>query len=124
MARYVRNKIGFDHLATGEEVHRFAGEVGEVYSDVLRDIAPIGKPPRDPHPGLYKASIGSGTAIVALPQGPRWAATISAHVRYAAALEYGSVSVPDPPRPLTKLLDIVDAADPNTARKAARRREG
>lgn len=124
MARYSRDKKGFDLLATSEEVRHFVNEVGTVYLGVLRSYAPEGTPPRDPHPGLYKASLDATTEVVELPLGPRWAAVIGAHTRYSAALEYGSKSVPNPPRPLTRLLDIVDAADPNEARKGARKRLG
>jgi hypothetical protein len=124
MARYVRDDKGFDLLAISSEVHGFAHEVGEFYADVLRSIAPVGTPPQDKHPGLYKASIETDTEIVHLPYGPRWAADIVAPVPYATVLEVGSATVPNPPRPLTRLLDIVDAADPNVVRKAARKREG
>src|SRR5437764_12699127 len=122
MARYVRNKAGFDALATSEQVRHYAREVGDFYLAVVKSYAPVAPPPRDPDPGLYRDSLDVDTEIVHLPLGPRWAAIIAAHTRYAAALEYGAKDVPNPPRPLTKLLDIVDTADPNVARKAARKR--
>lgn len=121
MARYVWDKKGFDALATSEEVHRLAHEVGDGYLEVVRSYAPMGDPSGDPHSGLYKASLDADTTIVHLPLGPRWAAVIAAHTSYATWLERGSKTVPNPPRPLTKLLDIVDAADPNEERKAARK---
>lgn len=121
MARYVRDKKGFDALATSGEVRRLAVDVGTGYLDVVRSYAPVGTPPDDPHPGLYRDSLDADTEIVHLPHGPRWAAVIGAHTWYATWLERGAKTVPDPPRPLTTLLDIVDAADPNEERKAARR---
>ncbi len=119
----MRDDKGFDLLAVSPEVHRYAHDVAEFYKDVVKSYAPVGGK-GDPHPGLYRDSLDADTQIVELPYGPRWAAVIVAPVPYATVLEVGSATVPNPPRPLTKLLDIVDAADPNVARKAARKREG
>lgn len=122
MARYERNHRGMDQLGTSRRVAAHMRRVGGMWKEKLEATAPR-------ETGEYIRSLSVDNEIVTIRDDrgramPRWAVNINATARYAAALEYGSADVPSPPRPLTKLLDEINAADPNRGRQSRRRARG
>jgi len=105
MGRYKPNKAGFTRLATGRTVRQHMLEIGEYWAAELRASAP------HVH-GNYANSITVQAVIVEVKKLPRVGAQITAGVDYASVLEHGSAHVRNPPRPMTKLLDRIRAADP------------
>lgn len=105
MGRFVADDAGFDRWATGADVERFIRAVGDYWAGRLLFIAPDVT-------GEYKRSIEVSTMNSLVRSKPRVSARITVATRYAAALEYGSAEVRNPPRPLTRLLDRMHEADP------------
>jgi hypothetical protein len=66
--------------------------IAERGAAITREIAPVGKPPRDEHPGEYKDHIEVETWAGAKDgrQGTRWIAKAP----YSAAVEWGSANGP------------------------------
>lgn len=105
MGRYVASDSGWNAWATGEDMERFIRARGEEWADRLKQI--VGR-----RTGTYVRSIQVTTHNSLIRSKPRVAARITATARYAAALEYGNSRMPNPPKPLTRLLDEMQAADP------------
>ncbi|MEU5259019.1 HK97 gp10 family phage protein [Amycolatopsis sp. NPDC021455] len=105
MGKYVPNRAGFTRLATGRKVRQHMLEIGEYWATELRASAPHDT-------GAYASNI-TVHAITAEVKGlPRAGVQITARVSYASALEHGNTHIKNPPRPMTKLLDRIRAADP------------
>jgi hypothetical protein len=105
MAVYQPDSEGWDALANGEQVKEHMLVVGKTWAEDLRAEAP-----RDT--GRYAEHITVHLDTVRVARHRRPAAVITADTPYAAILEVGTHGMTDPPRPLTKLLDRIDAADP------------
>ncbi|MBB1153518.1 HK97 gp10 family phage protein [Amycolatopsis dendrobii] len=115
MARYEPDSAGFTRLATSRRVSRhMTGVVGRYWADELRALAPT---LFHRNTGEYIDSITVEPTVVEINGLPRAAVIIAANTRYAAILEIGSKDIDVPPRPLTKLLDRIEDADPGQARK-------
>lgn len=85
--------------------------VGEYWANDLRAAAPRGPS------GDYANSITVHSVTEEVNGLSRVGVQITANVLYAAILEVGAKHIPNPPRPLTKLLDRIQAADPNSRKK-------
>jgi hypothetical protein len=107
MGVYQPDEKGFTELALGPKMHEFIMAAGEHWAAELRASAP-----RDPPENEYVNSITVEAVPVFIKGRARVAAEIKANVLYAAILEVGSKHIQDPPRPMTKLLDRIQAADP------------
>lgn len=115
MAVYQPNSQGFTRLATSRRVSRhMVGVVGAHWADELRGLAPS---LFDRNTGGYVRSITVRPTVVTINGLPRAAVEIAANAPYAAILEIGSHDIDVPPRPLTRLLDRIEDADPGQARK-------
>lgn len=104
-----RNPAGFTKLATGPAVSKHMRFVANYWRVILVARATV----------LFKRNTGEYTSSLTVDlQQKRIAdlvrigAILGAHVRYAAALEYGNSVTQDPPRPLTDVLDSMHRADP------------
>jgi hypothetical protein len=115
MARYEPDYAGFTKLATSRRVStHMTHVVGRYWAEELRALAPT---LFERNTGEYVRSITVEAAEVEIKGLPRAAAIIAANVPYATVLETGSKDILVPPRPLTKLLDRIEDADPGQARK-------
>lgn len=115
MGRYVPNQAGFNRLATSQRMRKIMKKLGESGAEFVRGIAPRGQ---GPGAGDYADSVTARTyiALVGKKKLPRAAVRIAVSVPYAKYHETGAKRIPHPTRPLTRLKDILDAADPNLKR--------
>lgn len=111
-----RDHVGFDRLATGVGVEKHMRFVGDHWRGVLHTRLPAAFTEST---GAYADSLDVSLHIREIGGLRRTGARLNARVRYAAALEYGHVDNPDPPAPLTKLLDVARRRDPQNGRKRA-----
>lgn len=118
MAVYQPNEAGFTLLATSPKVRKHMLFIGEYWASELRVVAPRGV---DSNVYKYADSITVDSLIVEIGREkklPRGAAQITANVPYASVLEVGAKDkFVNPPRPMTKLLDRMQAADPELRTK-------
>jgi hypothetical protein len=105
MGTYLPSSAGFTRLACALTVSSHMRRIGKHWARELRATAPRGPT------GDYAANITVHTLTVG--RRPRAAVQITANAPYSAILEVGSKHIQDPPRPMTKLLDRIQAADPN-----------
>lgn len=106
MAVYQPDRKGFTQLATSRRVAKHMRFVGEHWAAELRQFRPPGGT------GDYADSVTVEPVTVSINGLPRAAVEIAANTPYAAILEIGSHDIDVPPRPLTKLLDRIEDADP------------
>jgi hypothetical protein len=115
MGVYQPDAAGFTRLATSRRVSQHMTQVvGRYWADELRALAPT---LFKRNTGEYVDSITVSAITVTINGLPRAAVEIAANTPYAAILEIGSADILVPPRPLTKLLDRIEDADPGQARK-------
>lgn len=106
MGAYKPDAKGFTELALGRGVRAHMLLVGEYWARKPRTFRPVGGT------GEYADSVTVEAVTVSVRGRPRIGVEIAANVSYAAALEVGNAHDPNPPRPLSKLLDHIRAADP------------
>lgn len=115
MARYEPSYTGFSKLATSRRVStHMTHVVGRYWAEELRALAPT---LFKENTGDYGRSVTVEAIDLVIAGLPRAAARIAVNVSYATVLETGSKDILVPPRPLTKILDRIEDADPGQARK-------
>lgn len=111
MGVYRPNKTGIPKLAVSRKLSRHMVDViGRYWAEQLRSLAPH-------ESGEYSASITVEKVTATVDRLARVGVRIAANVEYAAILEVGSQDILVPPRPLTKLLDRIEDADPGQKKK-------
>lgn len=115
MAVYKPDAKGFTELALSSGVRRHMLLVGEYWARKPREFnraGPLPGPVRIDDGQKYADSITVEAVTVSIRGRPRIGVEIAANVSYAAVLEVGNSHDPNPPRPLSKMLDHIRAADP------------
>jgi hypothetical protein len=119
MGIYKPNSVEFNRLAHSPRLKKHMLAIGEYWANELRASAPRGKT-GEVDATHYADSIDVVAVTVLIGKMfPlfRVGAQITANVPYAAILEVGAKHIPNPPRPMTKLLDRMQAADPKKAKR-------
>jgi hypothetical protein len=99
MARYQPDHTGFAQMMNSAMIEDFLEHRGHAAAADLKAIAPH-------RTGRYAASVTSSTGRD-LMTGDRPAVFVIADTDYATALEVGSRTIKNPPRPLHQLLESI-----------------
>lgn len=82
---FVGEPEGLEAWLKGPEAELVARMKAQEVAEIARAIAPVGQPPEDVHPGLYRSSIEVGPPMVT---GDRVGVPVIAAVPYAAKVEH------------------------------------
>lgn len=93
-ARFRGSRKGIGELLRSEMMEREMVRRANVIRGVAEAIAPVYAGPRDPHPGLYKASVVVTSTRRGARKRDRATATVTNTAYYARWVEYGTEKVP------------------------------
>lgn len=93
-ARFRMKRKGVGELLRSEMIEAEMVRRAEVIKTVAESIAPVYTGPRDPTPGLYKASVKVTSTRRGARKRDRATATITNTAYYARWVEYGTDKVP------------------------------
>lgn len=93
-ARFKMSKQGVGRLLRSEMVEAEMLRRAKIIKSVAESISPVYAGPRDPHPGLYKASWVVSSTRRGGRNRDRAVATVANGTPYARWVEYGSERVP------------------------------
>jgi hypothetical protein len=110
--RFQPNRTGMTELAKSERLQAHLLTVGEHWATRLREIAPYSGRHKQHYRDHIEVEIGDCTVPRLQAEYPRKSVFVVARVDWAAAVEYGNKATPNPSRPLHKILDEAQAADP------------
>lgn len=93
-ARFTMSRRGVGELLRSEMVEAEMVRRANLIKSVAEATAPVGRPPGDPHPGLYKASVVVTSTRRGGRRRDRAVATATNTAYYARWVEYGTEKVP------------------------------
>jgi hypothetical protein len=93
-ARFKASYSGVGQLLRSDMMEREMLRRANLIRNVAEGIAPVGTPPGDPHPGVYKAAIVVASTKRGGRRRDRAAATVTNTAYYARWVEYGTERVP------------------------------
>ena len=93
-ARFKMSRKGVGELLRSEMIRGEMVRRANIIKTVAENIAPVGTPPGDRHPGLYKASVVVTSTRRGGRRHDRAVATARNKTAYARWVEYGTDNVP------------------------------
>jgi hypothetical protein len=90
VAEYVTDHMGMRAMLKSPGIEAALFRVGESVASHARSIAPVGSPPDDMHPGLYRDSF----SVRAENRADRAQVMVVNSAPYAALIEYGTSRMP------------------------------
>ena len=93
-ARFRGSRRGVGELLRSEMIEVEMVRRGELIKAAAESTAPVGVPPGDPHPGLYKASVVVTSTRRGGRRRDRAVAYVTNTAYYARWVEYGTERVP------------------------------
>lgn len=93
-ARFKASRRGIGQLLRSDMMEREMLRRANLIRDIAEGLAPVGTPPGDPHPGLYKGAVVVASRKRGGRRRDRAAATVTNIAWYARHVEYGTERVP------------------------------
>lgn len=95
MGNFKPNRAGIGAMLRGPELQGLMREKAEKIAAAARSMAPVGKPPEDKHPGMYRDSFEVSSGVTTDVQGNQRAyGRVTNTAPHAAAVEWGNSRSP------------------------------